>query len=105
MNEHAVVVFLLTSVVGLAVVGLVFLARTGKVDTSRFEAPVRCREGHVFTTTWIPGISFKAIRLGPMRVQWCPVGEHRTIVTLVPWSRLSDRERWMAAHYHDSGMP
>jgi hypothetical protein len=105
VNETAVVVFALTTVVGLIIVGLVVMARRGPVDTSRFEVPVRCREGHVFTTTWIPGISFKAIRLGPLRLQWCPVGEHRTVVTPVPWSQLSDQERWMAAHYHDSGMP
>jgi hypothetical protein len=25
---------------------------------------VRCRRGHLFTAIWIPGISFKAVRLG-----------------------------------------
>ncbi|GIF45852.1 hypothetical protein DFJ67_5287 [Asanoa ferruginea] len=105
MNENAVVVFVLVTVVGLTIVGLVFLARRGPAATEKFEVPVRCRDGHVFTTVWVPGISFKAIRLGPLRLQWCPVGEHRTIVTPVPWTRLSDQERWMAAHYHDSGMP
>jgi hypothetical protein len=25
---------------------------------------VRCRQGHLFTTIWIPGASLKAIRLG-----------------------------------------
>ena len=105
MNETAIVVFLLTSIVGLTIVGLVEMARRGPVDTTPYEVAVRCREGHVFTTIWVPGVSFKAIRLGPLRMQWCPVGEHRTIVTAVPWSRLSDQERWMAAHYRDSSLP
>ena len=48
----------------------------GKVD-------VRCRSGHTFTTTWIPGASLKAVRLGPWRVQRCPVGRHWSIVTPV----------------------
>ena len=32
---------------------------------------VRCREGHLFNTIWIPGASVKSIRLGPWRVQRC----------------------------------
>src|SRR5215475_14255946 len=34
---------------------------------------VRCREGHLFTTIWIPFMSVKAIRFGPVRYQYCPV--------------------------------
>jgi hypothetical protein len=105
VNETAVLVFLVTVAVGLIAVGVVVMARRGPVDTTRFETPVRCRDGHVFTTVWVPGLSFKAIRLGPLRLQWCPVGEHRSVVTPVPWTQLSDQERWMAAHYRDSGMP
>jgi hypothetical protein len=51
----------------------------------RFERPVRCREGHVFTTIWIPGGSLKAVRLGRWRWQRCPVGHHWT------WVRRIDR--------------
>ena len=105
MNQTAVLVFLLVVAVGVIVIGVVLIARRGPVATERFEVPVRCRDGHVFTTVWIPGLSFKAIRLGPVRLQWCPVGEHRTFVTPVPWNRLSDQERWMAARYHDSRVP
>jgi hypothetical protein len=105
MNETSVLVFLLALAVGAIVIGLVLIARRGPVDTERFEVPVRCRDGHVFTTVWMPGLSFKAIRLGPVRFQWCPVGEHRTLVTYVPWHRLSPEERWMAAHHHDSRLP
>ena len=49
----------------------------------RFERPVRCREGHVFTTIWIPGGSLKAIRMGPWRWQRCPVGRHWTLVRCI----------------------
>jgi hypothetical protein len=66
---------------------------------------VRCRAGHLFTTVWIPGVSFKAVRLGWYRLQWCPVGEHWTLVTPVPGSGLSDEERWLAARYRDGPMP
>ncbi len=66
---------------------------------------VRCREGHVFTTTWIPLVSFKAVRLGPVRLQYCPVGRHVSFVTLVRDTDLTDIERRMAEHYHDGGLP
>src|SRR5262249_59103682 len=54
---------------------------------------VRCRRGHLFTTLWIPGVSFKALRLGWLRVQRCPVGNHWSIVTPVRESELSGRQR------------
>jgi hypothetical protein len=58
---------------------------------------VRCRDGHVYTTIWIPGVSVKSVRLGPWRIQRCPVGGHWSIVTPVresdlrPWQRRSAR--------------
>lgn len=66
---------------------------------------VRCREGHLFTTIWIPFISFKSIRFGPVRFQRCPVGDHLTFVTPVPDSDLTDGERRMAERYRDSSIP
>jgi hypothetical protein len=71
----------------------------------RREVVVRCRDGHVFRTVWIPGVSVKAIRLGGVRFQYCPVGRHRTFVTPVPPGQLTDRERRMAAYYDDGGLP
>ena len=44
---------------------------------------VRCRDGHVFTTLWIPGASVTSLRLGPWRYQRCPVGQHWSLVTPV----------------------
>ena len=69
------------------------------------EVVVRCRAGHVFRTVWVPFISFKAIRLGPLRLQYCPVGEHLTFVTPVDPARLSEFERQSAALHDDGGMP
>ena len=66
---------------------------------------VRCRQGHVFTTIWIPGVSLKAIRLGWARLQRCPVGKHWSLVTPVKDSDLTDEERWSAAQHHDVRIP
>ncbi len=67
--------------------------------------PVRCREGHVFTTVWIPGVSFKALRLGWWRLQRCPVGPHWSLVRPVRRSDLSARERRSAAEVRDTRIP
>ncbi len=66
---------------------------------------VRCSQGHVFTTIWIPGVSFKAVRLGQARYQWCPIGRHWTAVTLVPESELTDDEIQRAHEHHDIRIP
>ena len=68
-------------VVGGYAVGTIVAARAG-YQVGR-EAFVRRRQGHLFTTTWIPGGSLKAIRLGLWRIQWCPVGRHVDLVRLV----------------------
>jgi hypothetical protein len=44
---------------------------------------VRCRQGHEFTTLWIPGVKLTAIDLGIARIQRCPVGKHWSLVTPV----------------------
>jgi hypothetical protein len=66
---------------------------------------VRCAKGHLFTTTWIPLMSFKAVRLGLVRFQYCPIGDHLTFVTPVKNSELADRERRIAEEHHDGRMP
>jgi len=68
-------------------------------------AVVRCRAGHVFTTIWIPGASLKALRLGPWRIQWCPVGRRVDLVRLVKASGLSASEREFATAHHDLRVP
>jgi hypothetical protein len=69
------------------------------------ETIVRCRAGHLFTTLWIPGGSLKAIRLGPWRLQRCPVGRHWSFVTPARQAELNQRERRIAAKHHDLRIP
>ena len=66
---------------------------------------VRCREGHLFTTIWIPGASLKSLRFGPRRFQRCPVGHHWSLVTLVRESDLSGRARRTARAHKDIRIP
>jgi hypothetical protein len=47
----------------------------------RFDTPVRCAAGHLFTTIWVPLASVKAVRLGWTRWQYCPVGHHWATVS------------------------
>ncbi len=58
---------------------------------------VRCRQGHLFTTLWVPGVSLKALRLGWWRLQRCPVGRHWSLVTPAREADLSDADRQAAA--------
>jgi hypothetical protein len=62
---------------------------------------VRCRKGHLFTTFWFPGVSFKALRLGWWRYQRCPVGRHWSLVTPVRESELTEEERQEARSRSD----
>jgi hypothetical protein len=66
---------------------------------------VRCRRGHLFTTIWIPSVSIKALRLGWLRLQWCPVGRHFSLVSPVRESELSERQRREARGRHDLRLP
>jgi len=66
---------------------------------------VRCRDGHLFTTIWIPGLSVKAARLGRWRFQRCPVGRHWSIVTPVREADLSEEARRSAAAHKDIPIP
>jgi hypothetical protein len=66
---------------------------------------VRCRQGHLFRTLWIPGVSVKALRLGWWRLQRCPVGRHWSLVTPVRESELTPRERRRAAMHTDTWIP
>jgi hypothetical protein len=66
---------------------------------------VRCREGHLFTTLWIPGASVKSLRLVAWRFQRCPVGRHWSLVTPVDESTLTEDERRSAHEHHDFPLP
>jgi hypothetical protein len=66
---------------------------------------VRCRAGHRFTTIWIPGVSFKAIRLGWWRVQRCPAGRHWALVTPVRRADLTPDDLRAADETRDIRIP
>jgi hypothetical protein len=90
-------------VVGVLVGGTWLARRAGyKVGGN---VVVRCRQGHLFTTLWIPGVKLKAIDLGVMRLQRCPVGHHWTAVVPVRDRDLTDDERRAAATHHDIRLP
>jgi hypothetical protein len=84
--------------------GYLYMRRRGYTDDGA-RTIVRCRNGHLFTTIWIPGASFKAVRLGALRIQYCPVGNHWTIVTPVKPEDLTDDELEFARSHHDSNLP
>ena len=66
---------------------------------------VRCRQGHLFTTIWIPGGSLKSLRLGWWRFQRCPVGHHWSVVTPVKAAELTEQERRSAGEARDIRVP
>lgn len=68
-------------------------------------ATVRCQEGHLFTTVWIPGASVKSLKLGLWRFQWCPVGRHMALVHPVKDADMTADERQFAAYHHDVPVP
>jgi hypothetical protein len=86
----------------VGVEGAVLWLRTSRIGGN---VVVRCREGHLFTTIWIPGGSLKAIRLGWWRFQRCPVGDHWSLVTPVRESELSEKERRSAHTHKDIRLP
>ncbi|MGA2319629.1 MAG: hypothetical protein ABSG95_02645 [Solirubrobacteraceae bacterium] len=84
----------------LVIVGGMIVA--GGLDMfERFDRPVRCRDGHLFTTIWIPLASLKAIRLGGRRFQHCPVGHHWTTVVPLDQTLATPADLETAAALHD----
>jgi hypothetical protein len=90
-------------VVGVYVVGTILARLRGY----RFggNVIVRCRQGHLFTTIWIPGASLKSVRLGWWRLQRCPVGDHWSLVSPVKEDDLSEDEKRLAAEHRDARIP
>jgi hypothetical protein len=66
---------------------------------------VRCRQGHLFTTMWLPGATFKSLDLGIARVQRCPVGSHWSLVVPVKDGTLTPEEAIAATSHHDLRIP
>ncbi len=104
MPAPATVALLLPALlVVLLVVGALAARRRGYALGG--ETVVRCLQGHLFTTIWLPGGSFKAVRLGWRRLQWCPVGKHWTVVAPVRDADLTAAERRFAAQHRDVRIP
>ena len=91
------------AVIACYVVGSIVAARAG-YRLGR-NAIVRCRQGHLFTTIWIPGVKFKELDLVVARVQRCPVGKHWSLVVPVRDADLTDAEREFAREHHDIYVP
>jgi hypothetical protein len=66
---------------------------------------VRCRQGHLFTTIWIPGVKLKELDLLVARYQWCPAGRHWSLVVPVREARLTEAERQLAHEHPDIRVP
>jgi hypothetical protein len=66
---------------------------------------VRCRQGHLYTTIWLPGGSLKSLRFAWWRFQRCPVGRHWSIVTPVKESDLTDEQTRTAREHRDIRIP
>ena len=71
----------------------------------RFDKPVRCSAGHLFTTIWVPFASMKSVRLAGRRYQHCPVGGHWAVVEPLDPEEASAAELRAAAAVHDLRIP
>ncbi len=91
-------------VVVVLVVGTLLARRRGYSGLGG-NTVVRCRDGHLFTTIWIPGASVKSIRLGWWRLQRCPVGKHWSLVSPVKVTDLTEEERREAGEHRDVRIP
>ncbi len=104
-----IVIVVVVLLVAVAVVGVwlpaTILRRRNITTRGTSDVVVRCSKGHLFTTMWIAGASFKSVRLGLKRYQHCPVGHHWSLVTPVPIDQLSEAERIEAARVHDIRIP
>ena len=101
MSRRVVRVILITA--GVAVGGILIARRLGYQLGAN--TVVRCRQGHLFTTIWIPGIKLKELDLVVARVQRCPVGNHWSLVVPVRNVDLTEEEIQFAQEHHDIRIP
>ncbi len=102
------VIAILATVIAAGVVIVVVGGRAGRnrgYEGMGGDTVVRCSRGHLFTTVWVVGASFKAVRLGYRRYQRCPVCKKWRIVVPVSDSALSEEDRRAAAAHHDTRLP
>lgn len=70
-----------------------------------FTTIARCSRGALFQTLWVPGVSFRAVRLGPVRIMRCPVHQRVEMVRIVNPADLTPEERASAARYPPGRVP
>jgi hypothetical protein len=92
------------AVIALLLVGSTVVARRLGYNIGG-NVVVRCRQGHLYTTLWIPGVKLKGLDFGVARWQRCPVGRHWSLVTPVRDSDLTEEERRFARDHHDRPIP
>ena len=95
---------LLVVVVSLVTLETIVVARR-RHSLFKLDTVVQCRHGHQFTTWWMPGVSFKALRLLWWRLQYCPVGKHYSVVTPVAVTAIADDELQQAQDRDDIRIP
>jgi hypothetical protein len=101
MSRRVVRVVLIT--VGFAAGGILIARSLGyKLGANTV---VRCRQGHLFTTIWIPGVKLKEVDLVVARFQHCPVGNHWSLVVPVRDIDLTEEELQFAREHHDIRIP
>jgi hypothetical protein len=101
MSRRVAKVILITA--GVAAGGILIARRLGyQLGTNTV---VRCRQGHLFTTIWIPGVKLKSVDLVVARVQYCPVGQHWSLVVPVRDKDLTADELQVAREHHDIRIP
>ena len=101
MSRRVVRVVLITA--GFAVGGILIARSLGYQLGAN--TVVRCRQGHLFTTIWIPGIKLKEVDLVVARIQYCPVGQHWSLVVPVRDKDLTEQELQFAREHHDVRIP
>jgi len=92
-HTHGTATWVILAIVVILLIMRVLWFRRGGYAGDAGHRVVRCSAGHLFTTTWIPGVSFSAVRLGSVRYQRCPVGDHWAFVRPVKETDLTDQER------------
>ncbi len=105
MDSQQLIIGLIPIVVVVGLIAATLLARRRGYNVGSSRTIVRCLDGHLFTTVWLPGLSVKALRFGPFRLQRCPVGNHLTFVAPVRPEDLTYGERRFAEQHHDTSIP